>query len=56
MIFTGLSNNIKDEYPKLSENGHQNIPPPTTSLCEAEFSSYTSMKASYWNKLESGSR
>ena len=47
MPLIGFSNNIKDEYPKISENGHQIVlPPPTTSLGEAEFSSYTSMKAS----------
>ena len=28
------------------------LPQPTTTLCEAAFSSYTSMKASYWNKLK----
>lgn len=32
MPLIGFSNNIKDEYPKLSENGHQNISPSTNDI------------------------
>src|SRR5258705_7203126 len=44
--------NIKEEYPNLFEKAIKILLPfPTTNLCEVRFSSYTSTKTKYHNRL-----
>ena len=44
---------IKEEYPQLSEKTIKILfPLPATTLCEARFSSYTSTKTTYYNRLK----